>query len=161
MTKEEIRYKIKEIKWARLSPAERFLIPIFNGLTEHYDGRYPNTVFYKYNGDEYFMYIKTSKIFTYDYDKIFKILRDKYNTKQYDQIVLISDMAFNILNLKVDPIYRTSLKKNKKNIFENFSIRINTIINNILSRNNLIWNITITISHIGRRLKYDKRRNQK
>jgi hypothetical protein len=105
MTKEEIRNKIKAIKWARFSPAERFLIPIFQSLTEHYLDKYPDSVFYKYKGETYFEYNKKNDIFWYNYNKIYKVLESKYDINNQEQRELIKGMVWEVLNLKVSTTF--------------------------------------------------------
>jgi hypothetical protein len=101
MTKEEIRNKIKEIKWARLSPAERFLYPIFNGLTEHYLDNKPDSVFYKYKDEVYFKYDMKNNVFWFSYDKINQVLESKYDINYLEQREIIKDMMWEAFNFKV------------------------------------------------------------
>jgi hypothetical protein len=106
MIKEEIRNKIKAIKWARLSPVERYLIPIFQNLTEYYSDKYPDSVFYKYKGEIHFEYNKKNGIFWFDYYKIYEVLKSKYNINNLEQRELIKGMVWEVLNLKVNtPIW--------------------------------------------------------
>jgi hypothetical protein len=74
MTKEEIKNKIKEIKWARLSPAERFLYPIFNDLTEYYIYNKSDSVYYKYKGETHFKHDKKNGVFWFDHNKIYEFI---------------------------------------------------------------------------------------
>jgi hypothetical protein len=112
ITKEEIRNKIKAIKWARLSPAERFLIPIFNNLTEYHLDKYPNCIFYKYKGEIYFKHDKKNGVFWFSYYKIYEVLESKYNINYIEQRELIKGMVWEVLKLKVGIIF-TAFNNNR------------------------------------------------
>jgi hypothetical protein len=77
---------IKELKYRRMSPEERFLCDIFDGITSYNDQNRNNAVIYTKNGKPLFHYYVNNGDFFCNqeliYDSLCKILKDTcYNNE--------------------------------------------------------------------------------
>jgi len=80
--------KIKQIKYLRLKPEERFILNILNNLEEYTHKDFPTSIFYKKDNILLFEYNENSGIFWCDDSNFWTILRKKYNLK-YEQIKIL------------------------------------------------------------------------
>jgi hypothetical protein len=112
MIKEEIRNKIKAIKWARLSPVERYLIPIFQSLTIHNE---KDCIYYIYNGVSYFKYNTTNNFLTYSFTDVYGHLKDEFGLDHIQQKPIIHKLVKEYL--KINPSLVAGIHKTENIIF--------------------------------------------
>ena len=77
--------KIKQIKYLRLKPEERFILNILNNLEEYTHKDFPTSIFYKKDNVLLFEWEQKTGYFWCDDLNFWLILKSKYNLK-YDEI---------------------------------------------------------------------------
>ena len=91
---------IKEIKYSRLKPEERFLINMLLNLKEYVSDRYPDFIFYKKDNEILFHYNLKSHVFFCDYNKIWSIFETKYHLNDNKIKELIKGIVEEYLKFK-------------------------------------------------------------
>ena len=94
-----LKDKIHKIKESRISPAEKFLYPIFYDIKPYVSGKQPDTIFYKKDDEIFFQYNKKNGHF-WCHNKIWEVLETNYELKYQDIRNLIKVIAQKTLKLK-------------------------------------------------------------
>ena len=90
---------IKELKYRRLKPEEKFLVDILLNLTEYKSNKYNNYIFYMNDDEVLFRYNLINGNFAVHYGKVWSILQSKFNIKYVEIYILIKCMVEKHLKL--------------------------------------------------------------
>ena len=77
---DDIKEQIRQIKYLRMKPEERFLTDIFEDVKIVRDNSRLKIIYYKLDGKTIFEQDDRENIFLVDYDKIWEIMTHKYDS---------------------------------------------------------------------------------
>ena len=83
-----LKNKIKQIKYLRLKPEERFILDCLTDLVEYIHYHHLEYIFYKKHDDILFQWNQKDGYFYCSYTNFWSILQSKYNLK-YDEIKIL------------------------------------------------------------------------
>lgn len=99
-----IKDKIKEIKYLRMKPEERFVLDIINDLEECYHPKYDNLIFFRKNLNLIFRYDIENGDLWCNYEHIWRILEKRFELKYEDIQFLIKYMLEkHLFNNSINP----------------------------------------------------------
>jgi hypothetical protein len=91
---------IKQLKYNRLKPEERYLFGLFSEITEFVSKKYPNYIFYEKDNVIIFEYNTINKNFNINMNIMEIFLKNRYNLLDTDIFNLVNNVATNYLKIK-------------------------------------------------------------
>ena len=93
--------KIKQLKYLRFKPEEKWFLNILFNLKGYTSDTYPvsETIFYKKDNNILFVYDLKTKIFYCSYENMWVILESEFDLKNQEIVILIKNMTEEHLKL--------------------------------------------------------------